>query len=158
MLILTRKLKEQIQIGDNIHITVLKISARTVQIGIDAPRDVRVKRTELKAEQTDPTASVESPPFAAIANRTSPALPSESCDALPHRLPADNSRSTSQFPTAVSDPAHAACAGDWTPVPGAGSHTGRQFDAASDSAFGMTTVPRGQAKNCHRRSDSNALW
>jgi len=105
MLILTRKLKEQIQIGDNIHITVLKISARTVQIGIDAPRDVRVKRTELKAEQTAPTASVESPPFAAIANRTSPALPSESCDALPHRLPADNSRSTSQFPTAVSDPA-----------------------------------------------------
>lgn len=49
MLVLTRKLKEQIQIGDNITISILRVKGNSVRIGIQAPRDVRVARNELPA-------------------------------------------------------------------------------------------------------------
>ena len=52
MLVLTRKLQQQIKIGDNITVTVLRVSGTTVRIGIDAPRDVRVLRNELPVEAT----------------------------------------------------------------------------------------------------------
>ncbi len=48
MLVLSRKVNEQIRIGDNIVITVTKLFGDRVQIGIEAPRDVPVKRMELK--------------------------------------------------------------------------------------------------------------
>jgi carbon storage regulator len=47
MLVLTRKLREQICIGGDIKITVLKIQGQTVRIGIEAPEDVRIRRGEL---------------------------------------------------------------------------------------------------------------
>ena len=47
MLVLCRKLQEKIQIGENIVITVLQIKGNTVRLGIEAPRDVHVLRTEL---------------------------------------------------------------------------------------------------------------
>ncbi len=47
MLVLTRKLDESIQIGDDIKITVLRIKGNTIRLGIEAPRDVRVVRSEL---------------------------------------------------------------------------------------------------------------
>ncbi len=50
MLVLTRKLSQQIKIGDNITLTVLRVKGNTVRLGIDAPRDVRVVRSELPAE------------------------------------------------------------------------------------------------------------
>ena len=56
MLVLTRKLKESIRIGDNITITVLRVKGNTVRIGIEAPRDVRVVRGEL-APLGEPTAT-----------------------------------------------------------------------------------------------------
>jgi carbon storage regulator len=46
MLVLTRKKHESIQIGD-IKITVVTIGSKYVRIGIDAPKDVVVARTEL---------------------------------------------------------------------------------------------------------------
>ena len=52
MLVLTRKLQQQIKIGDNITVTILRVNGTTVRIGIDAPRDVRVLRNELPAEAT----------------------------------------------------------------------------------------------------------
>lgn len=48
MLVLTRKLDESLRIGDDIKITVLRVKGNTVRIGIEAPRDVRVIRSELK--------------------------------------------------------------------------------------------------------------
>lgn len=47
MLVLTRKLQEMLKIGDEITITVLKIKGNTVRLGIEAPRSVRVIRSEL---------------------------------------------------------------------------------------------------------------
>ena len=47
MLVLTRKNQEQIRIGDNITISILKIKGNTVRVGIEAPRDIRVVRGEL---------------------------------------------------------------------------------------------------------------
>ena len=47
MLVLTRKLEEKIQIGNDIVITILKTKGKAVQIGVEAPRSVRVLRGEL---------------------------------------------------------------------------------------------------------------
>lgn len=47
MLVLTRKLNEQILIGDDIKITLIRVRGNSVRIGIEAPRDVRVVRGEL---------------------------------------------------------------------------------------------------------------
>lgn len=50
MLILTRKLNEAIQIGDNIRLKVLHISEGQVKIGLEAPPEVRIFRAEIYAE------------------------------------------------------------------------------------------------------------
>lgn len=47
MLVLCRKTQQQIQIGENIVITILQIKGQTVRVGIEAPRDVHVLRSEL---------------------------------------------------------------------------------------------------------------
>jgi len=50
MLVLTRKLQQQIKIGEQITVTILRVKGQTVRVGIDAPRDVRVIRGELPRE------------------------------------------------------------------------------------------------------------
>lgn len=47
MLVLTRKLNESIQIGDNIEITVLSVQGDQIKLGITAPKDVEVHRKEI---------------------------------------------------------------------------------------------------------------
>jgi carbon storage regulator len=47
MLILSRKLDEQIVIAGNIYIKVIELNGRTVKLGIEAPRDIEVMRAEL---------------------------------------------------------------------------------------------------------------
>lgn len=47
MLVLSRKQQQEVVIGDNIKITVVKIKGNTVRLGIEAPRDVKVIRGEL---------------------------------------------------------------------------------------------------------------
>lgn len=47
MLVLTRKQKQQIQIGDSITVTILKVKGHTVRVGIDAPDGVKILRGEL---------------------------------------------------------------------------------------------------------------
>jgi carbon storage regulator len=47
MLVLTRKAKQQIQIGPHITVTVLQVKGQQVRIGVEAPRDVCVLRTEV---------------------------------------------------------------------------------------------------------------
>ena len=47
MLVLSRKINDQILIGDNIRITVISIQGRHVRLGIDAPISVPVFREEV---------------------------------------------------------------------------------------------------------------
>ncbi len=47
MLVLSRKNGEKIQIADDIIITVVEIDRGKVRLGIDAPKDIPVFRTEL---------------------------------------------------------------------------------------------------------------
>lgn len=47
MLILTRKLGESIQIGDEIKITIVEIKGRQVRLGIEAPPHTTVHREEI---------------------------------------------------------------------------------------------------------------
>jgi carbon storage regulator len=47
MLVLTRKVGERIQLGDNITVTLVKINGSVVRIGIDAPPEMVVMRQEL---------------------------------------------------------------------------------------------------------------
>jgi carbon storage regulator len=60
MLVLTRKPKQQIQIGPHITITILQIKGQSVRVGIEAPRNVCVLRTELaeKLAEGDDDATV----------------------------------------------------------------------------------------------------
>ncbi len=47
MLVLSRKKNEQIRIGNDITVTLLKVKGSTVYLGVEAPRHVRVLRHEL---------------------------------------------------------------------------------------------------------------
>ncbi|MCL4112081.1 UNVERIFIED_CONTAM: hypothetical protein GTU68_015715 [Idotea baltica] len=47
MLVLTRKHGERIQVGENIVIRVIRTGKRSVQLGIEAPRETRVVRAEI---------------------------------------------------------------------------------------------------------------
>jgi len=47
MLVLTRKIGEEIIIGDDIHIRVVEIRGGSVRFGVVAPKDVTVDRKEV---------------------------------------------------------------------------------------------------------------
>lgn len=47
MLILTRRITEQLKIGDHVTVTVLGIKGNSVRIGIEAPKQVQVHRKEV---------------------------------------------------------------------------------------------------------------
>jgi carbon storage regulator CsrA len=59
MLVLTRKARQQIQIGPYVTVTILQIKGQSVRVGIEAPKDVSVLRSELAekllGESQDPT-------------------------------------------------------------------------------------------------------
>lgn len=51
MLVLSRKEGEQLLIGDNIVLTINRISGNRVAIGIEAPREIRIVRGELERHE-----------------------------------------------------------------------------------------------------------
>ena len=58
MLILSRKQGEQIQVGEDVVLTVLEVAGSRVRLGLDAPEDRSIMRTELiegPEAQTEPT-------------------------------------------------------------------------------------------------------
>ena len=50
MLVLSRKLGETIRIGDDVRVTILHLAGGRVRLGIAAPLDVPVHRSELRAK------------------------------------------------------------------------------------------------------------
>jgi carbon storage regulator CsrA len=61
MLVLTRKLQQQIKIGEQITVTILRVKGNTVRVGVEAPREVRVVRGELPklGEAAEETETIE---------------------------------------------------------------------------------------------------
>ena len=47
MLVLTRKTNQSISLGSNIRVTILDVEGDRVSVGIDAPKEVRIFRSEL---------------------------------------------------------------------------------------------------------------
>ena len=47
MLILTRRIREKLVIGENITVTVVGVKGNQIRIGVDAPRDIPVHRDEI---------------------------------------------------------------------------------------------------------------
>ena len=50
MLVLSRKLGEQIVVGDNITITVVRLGSNNVRLGVEAPPEVPIVRPEAKCQ------------------------------------------------------------------------------------------------------------
>lgn len=88
MLVLSRKTQEQIRIGDNITITVLKVQGRSVRIGIEAPQQVRVVRAEIPAFEDSPGETAADVPSSASPAERLP-LPTKTGNDKPSRIPAE---------------------------------------------------------------------
>jgi carbon storage regulator len=56
MLVLTRKVGEQVIIGGNIHVTVVAVQGAKVRLGISAPPEVVVDRQEVHEKRQDGSA------------------------------------------------------------------------------------------------------
>jgi carbon storage regulator len=57
MLVLTRKAMQQIVIGPDIRITIVKLERNQVRLGIEAPRGMTILREELMAKDDESTGS-----------------------------------------------------------------------------------------------------
>jgi carbon storage regulator len=53
MLVLSRREREQIKLGDSIVVTVVRLSGDRVRLGISAPPDIVVLRGELERQDTE---------------------------------------------------------------------------------------------------------
>jgi len=53
MLVLSRRERERIRLGDSIVVTVVRVGGGRVRLGIEAPPDVLVLRDELDPHQQD---------------------------------------------------------------------------------------------------------
>ena len=62
MLVLSRKKNESIVIDDNIVITVVEIRGDKVRLGIQAPKEIPVHRSEVHAAIHSEQAAKEGPP------------------------------------------------------------------------------------------------
>jgi carbon storage regulator len=97
MLILTRRVGESVNVGDDVIVTVLALKGNQVRIGIKAPKNVAVHREEIferiKREQQADSQGVERRGGEAIGvspdarSTESMAPPLESSQALPEQFP-----------------------------------------------------------------------
>ncbi len=50
MLVLSRKESEKILVGENVRITIIRVTPKSVRIGIEAPANMSILREELQTE------------------------------------------------------------------------------------------------------------
>jgi len=102
MLVLTRKQQQQIQVGEGVTITILRIKGGSVRIGIEAPSDVRIIRSELSPHETEEAAEESIPaPSDEEANLTSADLGDEECEGykiVSFRVMGDSQEASSKPP------------------------------------------------------------
>jgi carbon storage regulator len=70
MLVLSRRVGESIVIGDDVVVTVLEQRGDVVRVGVDAPRQVAVRRHELLAQLEETNRAAASPQADAVAGLT----------------------------------------------------------------------------------------
>jgi carbon storage regulator len=58
MLVLSRRERERVRLGESIVVTIVRVSGDKVRLGIEAPPDVLVLRDELESQGT-PAAALE---------------------------------------------------------------------------------------------------
>lgn len=103
MLVLTRKLQETIQIGDDIKITVLRTKGNTVRIGIEAPNNIPVLRGELAERRAAENTHIESPSTGKGNGKTnSDAVSAEATRGQASRMPLSNPRQSLADPKPMS--------------------------------------------------------
>lgn len=100
MLLLTRKLGENIRIGDDVKITIVEVKGNHVKLGIDAPPSVKVHREEIyeRIQQENRRAQA----LESEGGQNGPARPSGNAPATPGSVPAKPSGNGGQ---SGSDPA-----------------------------------------------------
>lgn len=104
MLVLTRKLDEAIQIGDNIKITVLRVKGNTVRIGIEAPKHVKVIRDELERMITSELLSSPAATVALSPAATDAVRPAATAASPVNRIEAYADQSQNVVATVVDSP------------------------------------------------------
>ncbi len=65
MLVLTRRIGEQIQIGEHVVVTVVKLAGGGVRLGIQAPSEMTIMRGEVAAAEADAD-SIQLPPSPSV--------------------------------------------------------------------------------------------
>jgi carbon storage regulator len=75
MLVLTRKIGEQIRIGDRITVRVLEVRGSQVRLGVDAPADVRIYREEIYHPEREANGAAEPNGAAAEGTKANGSLP-----------------------------------------------------------------------------------
>jgi len=91
MLVLSRKLNQAIMVGDNVRIVVVSVDRDQVKLGIDAPREIPVHRSEVydEIQRVNRAAAGQIPPPAvpAAAGAPTPARQVNPATLSPRRVP-----------------------------------------------------------------------
>lgn len=76
MLVLSRKLNQSIMVGDDVRIVVVAVDRDTVKLGIEAPREIPVHRSEVYEEirRVNRAAAGETQPAAPVTVPAAPAV------------------------------------------------------------------------------------
>lgn len=109
MLVLTRKPRQEIQIGNGVTITVLRVKGQSVRIGIEAPNDIRIVRGELNLTSDQDAPSSQASPADATdqPQRTGRQTQALDLDDLPHQ---GHTAAVSSGPTLTVEDTSATCA------------------------------------------------
>ena len=80
MLVLSRKVGEEIVIGDNIRVRIVSVQGNQIRLGFDAPREVSIQRAEL-LERAEREAAART--AAQVSDKTAPtAAPTVKAEAV----------------------------------------------------------------------------
>lgn len=105
MLVLSRKLNQEIVIGENVKVTVLKIKGNTVRLGIEAPRNVRVVRGELPKHDDQPQQKMAEVTIV-FNNDSEKPLDNDCIDVVPFDPKAKRHSETQSAPQTVTSTTH----------------------------------------------------